>query len=56
MHDLIAKAWRVINSCETDTHARAAMRYLELLAQQHPALDVSPLQRELITLFDMSAA
>ena len=53
MNDLITKAWRVINSCETRKQARGAMRYLDLLAQQHPNLDVMPLKRELETLFDI---
>lgn len=54
MHDLIRKAWAVINSCETHRQARAALRYVELLGAQHPELDVSPLRRELITLFDLA--
>lgn len=53
MNDLINKAWRVINSCQTTKQARAALRYLELLADQNPDLDVLPLRRELITLFDL---
>lgn len=53
MNDLINKAWRVINSCQTPKQARGALRYLELLADQHPDLDVLPLRRELITLFDL---
>ena len=53
MNDLITKAWRVINSCQTPKQARGALRYLELLADQHPDLDVLPLRRELITLFDL---
>lgn len=53
MNELIEKAWRVVNSCQTHTHARATLRYLDLLAQQHPRIDVSPLRRELITLFDL---
>jgi hypothetical protein len=53
MNDLLNKAWRVINSCQTHQHARASLRYLDLMAQQYPDLDVSPLRRELITLFDL---
>ena len=53
MNDLIAKAWKVINSCQTIKQAQAAMRYLDLLSEQHPHLDVTPLQKELSTLFDM---
>ena len=49
---LIKKAWQVINSCETHKQARGALRYLELLAQRHPDVDVSTLRRELYTLFD----
>ena len=50
--DLIKKAWAVINSCETPKQARGALRYLDLLAEAHPTVDVSPLRRELITLFE----
>jgi hypothetical protein len=53
MNELIAKAWRVINSCQTPRQARGALRYLELLADRHPDLDVLPLKRELQTLFDL---
>jgi hypothetical protein len=53
MNDLISKAWRVINSCQTHRQARGAIRYLELLAERHPDLDVTPLQREIRTLFDL---
>ena len=53
MNDLIQKAWKVINSCQTHKQARGALRYLELLADQHPDLDVLPLRRELVTLFDL---
>lgn len=52
MNDLIKKAWAVINSCETHKQARGALRYLDLLAEAHPTVDVSPLRRELITLFE----
>ena len=53
MSELIQKAWRVINSCQTHKQARGALRYLELLADQHPDIDVLPLRRELVTLFDL---
>lgn len=53
MNELIQKAWKVVNSCQTHTQARAALRYLELLADKHPELDVSPLRKELKTLFDI---
>jgi hypothetical protein len=53
MNELIAKAWKVINSCQTPRQARGALRYLELLAARHPDLDVLPLRRELVTLFDL---
>lgn len=53
MNELIQKAWNVVNSCETYKQAESALRYLELMATQHPELDVSPLRRELKTLFDM---
>jgi hypothetical protein len=53
MNELINKAWRVINSCQTPKQARGALRYLELLADQHPNIDVLPLRRELVTLFDL---
>lgn len=53
MNELITKAWRVINSCETPKQARGALRYLDLLASQYPDLDVLPLRRELVTLFEL---
>jgi hypothetical protein len=53
MSELVQKAWRVINSCQTPKQARGALRYLELLADQHPNIDVLPLRRELVTLFDL---
>lgn len=53
MNELIAKAWKVINSCQTPRQARGALRYLELLADRHPDLDVLPLKRELQALFDL---
>jgi hypothetical protein len=52
MSELIKKAWAVINSCETHKQARGALRYLDLLAEAHPDVDVSPLRHELITLFE----
>lgn len=52
MNELITKAWRVINSCETPKQARGALKYLDLLAEAHPTVDVSPLRRELVTLFE----
>ena len=52
MNELIKKAWAVINSCETPTHARAALRYVELLSIQYPELDCSGLRREIYTLFE----
>ena len=53
MNDLIAKAWRVINSCQTPRQAKGALVYLDLLADRYPDLDVSPLRRELQTLFEI---
>lgn len=52
MSDVMKKAWRVINSCETHKQARGALKYLDLLANRYPELDVGPLRRELITLFE----
>lgn len=53
MSELIKKAWAVINSCESPNQAQIAMRYLELLAEAYPDLDVSALRKELRQLFDM---
>jgi hypothetical protein len=53
MNELINKAWRVINSCQTHKQARGALRYLELLADQHPDIDVLPLRKEIFTLFEL---
>ena len=53
MSELIKKAWAVINSCETPKHARGALRYLELLAERYPEVDVSPLRKELLGLFEL---
>lgn len=53
MSQMIDKAWKVINSCETPRQAGFAMRYLDLLSEKHPELDVSPLRKELITLFEL---
>lgn len=50
---LIQKAWRVINSCETPKQAMGALRYLELLSESNPHVNVHPLRTELITLFDL---
>lgn len=55
MNELINKAWRVINSCQTPQQAEIAMKYLELLADTHPDLDIGPLRRELATLFDWAS-
>ena len=54
MNDLLAKAWRVINSCQTPRQARGAMIYLDLMAEQYPQMDILPLKRELELLFDQS--
>ena len=53
MNDLLNKAWRVINSCQTHRQARAAMRYLELMEDRYPDLDVSAMRRELRILFEI---
>lgn len=53
MNELINKAWAVINSCQTPRQARGALRYLELLADQHPDIDVLPLRKEIFTLFEL---
>lgn len=53
MNELLKKAWAVINSCESPNQAQIALRYLELLAEAYPEVDVSPLRKELIQLFDM---
>jgi len=53
MSELVQKAWRVINSCQTPKQARGALRYLELLADQHPDIDVLPLRKEIFTLFEL---
>lgn len=53
MNELIKKAWAVINSCETPRQANGALKYLDLLAAQHPELDLSTLRRELVTLFEL---
>jgi len=50
---MLAKAWRVINSCQTPRQARGALVYLDLLEDRYPDLDVSPLRRELQTLFEI---
>ncbi len=51
---MLAKAWRVINSCQTPRQARGAMVYLDLLEDHHPELDVSQLRKELATLFNLT--
>lgn len=52
--ELLDKARRVIESCRTLEQAEGAMRYLELLSEQYPALDgVFELRKELITLFEL---
>ena len=51
--NLMAKAWRLVNSCDTEKQARGAMKYLDLLAEAYPELDVLPLKKELITLFEL---
>jgi hypothetical protein len=53
MNELLKKAWAVINSCESPNQAQIALRYLELLAEAYPEVDVSPLRKELLQLFDM---
>lgn len=53
MSELLKKAWAVINSCESPNQAQIALRYLELLAEAYPEVDVSPLRKELLQLFDM---
>ena len=53
MSELLKKAWAVINSCETPKQARGAMKYLDLLSEAYPELDIGPLKRELQTLFEL---
>lgn len=53
MNPLLKKAWAIINSCETPNQARVALRYIELLSEAYPELDLSPLRRELVTLFEL---
>lgn len=50
---LIQKAWKVINSCETHKHAQGAIKYLDLLGDTYPDLDLKPLRDELAVLFDL---
>lgn len=50
---MLAKAWRVINSCQTPRQAKGAMVYLDLLEDRYPDLDVSHLRRELRILFEI---
>lgn len=51
---MIDKAWKVVFSCNTVEHARTAMRYLDLMAERHPELDIGTIKRELVTLFDLN--
>ena len=51
--EMVIKAWRVINSCQTPRQARGAMIYLDLLEDRYPDLDVSHLRRELRVLFEI---
>ena len=53
MSDIVQKAWRLVDSCQTHKQARGAIRYLELLAEAYPEIDVSPMRKELKTLFDL---
>ena len=53
MNDLLNKAWRVINSCQTPRQAKGAMVYLDLLEDRYPALDGSAVRRELRILFEI---
>lgn len=53
MSELLKKAWAVINSCESPGQARIAMRYLDLLAEAYPEVDISPLRKELQNLFEL---
>ena len=36
--EIMKKAWRVINSCQTPKQAEIAMKYLELLTETYQAL------------------
>lgn len=51
--EMILKAWRVINSCQTPRQAKGAMVYLDLLEDRYPDLDVSAMRRELRMLFEI---
>jgi hypothetical protein len=53
MSELISKAWRVINSCQTPRQAKGAMVYLNLLEDRYPNIDVSAMRRELRVLFEI---
>lgn len=55
MNELIKKAWKVVNSCQTSKQAEIAMKYLDLLAETHSDLDVGPLRKELAVLFDWTS-
>lgn len=50
---MLAKAWRVINSCQTPRQAKGAMVYLDLLEDRYPDIDVSAMRRELRILFEI---
>ena len=53
--EIMKKAWKVVNSCQTPKQAEIAMKYLELLAETYPDLDIGPLRKELATLFDWTS-
>lgn len=53
--EIMKKAWKVVNSCQTPKQAEIAMKYLQLLAETHPDLDVGPLRKELAVLFDWTS-
>lgn len=55
MNEVIQKAWKVVNSCQTPKQAEIAMKYLELLTETYPDLDIGPLRKELATLFDWTS-
>lgn len=54
MIDIIEKARRVIHSCTTTKQAKAAERYLNLVSERFPHLDIWELRKELNTLFSAS--
>lgn len=55
LEEVMEKAWKVVNSCQTPKQAEIAMKYLELLAETYPDLDIGPLRKELATLFDWTS-